>query len=105
MSARDAYPAVASLAGNGTFGGDECTAALDEIDRLRHELEAHKECERRTLALLATVLDERDALIARRDEVMRLCDETVAKLTRQLVHREAWQGEECPCDEGEGCPL
>ena len=35
MSARDDYPAIASLAGNGTFGGDECTAALVEIDRLR----------------------------------------------------------------------
>lgn len=43
MTSRDDYPGLKVWAGSG-FGRDarECAEALDEIDRLRAELERHK---------------------------------------------------------------
>lgn len=88
MSARDDFRALASWSG-APFGAAvmEARRALDEIDQLRADVATLRQAFQRDLQGLR---DERDALLARRDEVMRLSGEQVRRSTALVDAVRLW---------------
>jgi hypothetical protein len=66
MSARDDYPDLNDLVEDDAWWSASILRAMDEIDHLRRDVETLRIAYQRDLQGLR---DERDALLARRDEV------------------------------------